>query len=92
MASSKDNPTLISQEEVDVLLNIHELIEGQPESQRSLIDEIKDAILDSGKLTLEEWTSLRERIREIEALVPHMDLIINLKSSQDRRTQFLDKA
>lgn len=89
MADSKKG--LISQKEVDDLLNIHDLIEGKRESQMSLIDEIKAAILDSGKLTVEEWRSLRERIREIETLIPHMDLIINLKEAEARRHQILGK-
>jgi len=80
---------LVSQAEVDELLNIHDLIEGKRESQRSLIDEIKEAILDSGKLTVEEWRSLRDRIREIETLIPHMDLIIKLKEAQERRVKIL---
>lgn len=80
---------LVSQAEMDELLNIHDLIEGKRESQRSLIDEIKEAILDSGRLKLEEWRSLRERIREIESLIPHMDLIIKLKEAQERRVKIL---
>lgn len=83
------NGSLISQAEVDELLNIHGLIESEKEEGRSLIDEIKDAILDSGRLTLDEWRSLRERMREIETLIPHMDLIINLKEAQDRRLKIL---
>lgn len=80
---------LVSQAEMDELLNIHDLIEGKRETQRSLIDEIKEAILDSGRLKLEEWRSLRERIREIEGLIPHMDLIIKLKEAAERRTKIL---
>lgn len=83
------NGSLISQAEVDELLNIHGLIESEQEEGRSLIDEIKDAILDSGRLKLDEWRSLRERIKEIETLIPHMDLIIKLKEAQDRRLKIL---
>lgn len=86
MAEAKN---LVSQAEMDELLNIHDLIEGKRETQRSLIDEIKEAILDSGRLKLEEWRSLRERIREIEGLIPHMDLIIKLKEAQERRHKIL---
>ena len=89
----KQNDNLISQAEIDELLAIHELISGggdQPQS-KSLIDEIKDAILDSAKLTLDQWKSLRKRIHEIEVLVPHMDLIIQLKEAQDRRDKILAK-
>ncbi len=86
MAEAKN---LVSQAEMDELLNIHDLIEGKRETQRSLIDEIKEAILDSGRLKLEEWRSLRERIREIEGLIPHMDLIIKLKEAAERRQKIL---
>jgi len=69
---------LLSQQEVDQLLKITELLEEQKES--NLIDEIKDAILDSGKLSLIDWRRLRTRLKEIERLIPHIDLIIELKS------------
>ncbi len=93
MAKSKDPQThqnLISQEEIDELLAIHDLISSgdKPES-KSLIGEIKDAILDSAKLTLDQWRSLRQRIMEIEVLIPHMDLIIQLKEAQERREKIL---
>jgi hypothetical protein len=69
---------LLSQQEVDQLLKISELLKEEKES--NLIDEIKDAILDSGKLSLPDWRRLRKRLKEIERLIPHIDLIIELKS------------
>ena len=71
------NDTLLSQQEVDSLLKINELLEERKES--NLIDEIKNAILDSGKLSLTDWRRLRIRLKEIERLIPHIDLIIELK-------------
>ena len=88
----EENSNLISQAEIDELLAIHDLIDsGKKPESKSLIDEIKDAILDSAKLTLDQWKSLRKRIHEIEVLVPHMDLIIQLKEAQDRRNKILSK-
>ena len=74
------NEDIISQDELDSLLRINEFI--QPENENSLVKELKHAILDSGKLELEQWESLRDHIREIEALVPHIDLIIKLKKEK----------
>ena len=75
-----EDKNLISQDEVDELFKIHDLIsDKKEEKQTSLIEEIKGAILDSGKLTITEWKSLRKRIREIEVLIPHIDMIIQLK-------------
>jgi len=93
MARQKDdkaNQNLISQEEIDELLAIHDLISsGEKPESKSLIGEIKDAILDSARLTLDQWRSLRQRIKEIELLIPHMDLIIQLKEAQERREKIL---
>ena len=82
---------LVSQSEVNEMLRIHEIINPDEKgySSPSLLDEIKDAILDSGKLKLDEWKSLRDKIREIEDLVPHMDMIIRLKEQQDRRERII---
>ncbi|MGL1957364.1 MAG: hypothetical protein OCD00_08625 [Colwellia sp.] len=78
---SKTDPNeIISQAEIDNLLHINELIEAQGEN--SLIDELKQAILDSGKLELAQWQSLREHLHEIEQLIPHIDLIIKLKKEK----------
>ncbi|WP_286235121.1 hypothetical protein [Thalassotalea sediminis] len=68
---------IISQHDLDELLRINEFIEQQDEN--SLVSELKQAILDSGKLELNQWRSLRDHIREIEELIPHIDLIIKLK-------------
>lgn len=67
----------LSQNEVDSLLM--RFISKQVE-QKTLIDEIKEALLDSAKLSLVEWHELRDRIREIEEVVPHIDAIIKFKS------------
>lgn len=73
----------IDQNELDQLLLINGfLTEDVPGGKKSLIDEIQDAMLDSGKLSLREWRALRERLREIERLIPHIDLIIQLKSQR----------
>ena len=71
---------LISQADLDDLLRISEFIEQQDEN--SLVSELKRAILDSGKLELVQWQSLRDHIREIEELIPHIELIIKLKKEK----------
>lgn len=75
---------LLSQDEINDLLTINGFISDRTE-KTSLIDEIKNAILDSGKLTLVEWKSLRARLKEIERLIPHIDLIIELKQKVEKR-------
>lgn len=75
-----DNQEIISQADIDSLLHINELIE-QDEND-SLVCELKHAILDSGKLELLQWESLRNHLREIEELIPHIDLIIKLKKER----------
>ena len=79
MTKSTDEE-IISQAELDRLLRINEFIEFDRED--SLVNELKHAILDSGKLELEQWESLREHLREIETLIPHIDLIIKLKKEK----------
>jgi hypothetical protein len=74
---------IISQAELDNLLRINEFIEQVDEN--SLVSELKLAILDSGKLELTQWESLRDHIREIEELIPHIDLIIKLKKERPPR-------
>ena len=80
----------ISQNEIDDLLTIADFIEQKDKKQKqsSLIEEIKSAILDSGKLSLNEWNALRRKLHEIETLIPHIDLIIRLKEQK----QMIDKA
>jgi len=73
----------ISQEDLDELLRINEFI-GQKD-ENSLVSEIQSAILDSGKLELSQWQALRDHIREIEELIPHIDLIIQLKKQHRRK-------
>lgn len=68
---------ILSQADLDDLLRINEFIEQHDE--KSLVSELKMAILDSGKLELEQWQQLRSQIMEIEQLIPHIDLIIKLK-------------
>lgn len=68
---------IISQADLDELLHINEFIEQHDND--SLVSELKHAILDSGKLELAQWEVLRDHLREIEALIPHIDLIIKLK-------------
>ena len=74
MAQTKD---IISQADIDKLLHINEFIEQQ--QNNSLVSELKQAILNSGKLELSQWQALRSHIQEIEELIPHIDLIIKLK-------------
>jgi len=71
---------IISQTDLDSLLRINEFI--RDEDENSLVAELKRAILDSGKLELGQWESLRDHIREIEGFVPHIDLIIELKKEE----------
>ena len=77
------NPTL-DQGELDLLLRMNGLLDESTSDRRSLVDEIKIAILDSGKLNLREWRSLRERLAEIELLIPTIDTIIRLKSERGK--------
>lgn len=77
MGKANKSEQIISQEDIDSLFRINELIETDDKS--SLVEELKQAILNSGKLELEQWQSLREHLGEIEALIPHIDLIIKLK-------------
>lgn len=81
MVTKKNNETdIISQDDIDSLLRINEFIE--PDDENSLVEELKQAILDSAKLELDQWQTLREQLREIEVLIPHIDLIIKLKKEK----------
>ena len=75
-----DTNELISQEEIDKLLRIDEFINKN--GQQSLLSELKKAILDSGKLELQQWQLLRDQLAEIEELIPHIDLIIKLMNER----------
>jgi len=78
---------LLTQDEMDSLLS--GFVSDDESGSENLIDEIYDAILDSGKLSLMQWVKLRERLRQIEELIPHIDLIIRLKSKNEKkRTDF----
>ncbi len=78
---------LLTQDEMDSLLS--GFVSEDDSSHENLIDEIYEAILDSGKLSLMQWVKLRERLRQIEELIPHIDLIIRLKSKNEKkRTDF----
>jgi hypothetical protein len=73
-----NNKNLLTQNEINDLLAINNLINEKKDSG-SLVDEIKFALLNSGKLSLRDWKSLREQLREIEILIPHIDMIVQLK-------------
>ncbi len=76
-------PATVSQEEIDQLLRLSGfLADDAVGGRRSLIDEIEEAILDSGKLSLTEWITLRSRLREVERLAPTIDAIIALKQKR----------
>jgi hypothetical protein len=72
----------LDQNELDELLLLNGFLteDSADGTRKSLLDEIRDAVLDSGKLSLPEWRALRDRLKEIERLIPHIDLIIDLKS------------
>ncbi len=78
MTKKKDE--IITQEELDKLLMLNDFIEQN--DKHSLVNELKQAILDSGKLELKQWLALRDQLREIETLIPHIDLIIKLKKEE----------
>jgi len=79
MATDKE-VEILSQADLDELFSINEFIGKQ--DKHSLVSELKMAILDSGKLELEQWRLLRVQLREIEELIPHIDLIIKLKKDK----------
>jgi len=80
MAKVNTKENIISQDDIDSLLRISEFIE--PDDENSLVEELKHAILDSAKLELEQWQTLRDHLGEIEELIPHIDLIIKLKKEK----------
>ena len=82
---AKEKEIVVSQDEIDDLMAIADFIDGKKSTdEHSLIEEMKSAILDSGKLTLKEWHTLRRRLHEIEDIIPHIDLIIRLKEQRNR--------
>ncbi len=80
MAKVNTKEDIISQDDIDNLLRINEFIE--PDDESSLVEELKQAILDSAKLELDQWQTLRDHLGEIEELIPHIDLIIKLKKEK----------
>ncbi len=85
VANPHPERTILDQSELDQLLLINGLLgDAGSAGGKSLIDEIRDAVLDSGKLSLREWRALRDRLKEIERLIPHIDLIIELKTQRRR--------
>ncbi len=74
---------IISQDELDTLLSINGFLSKDENQKTDLITEIHEAILDSGRLSLEEWTALRDKLSDIERLIPHIELIIQLKRTKD---------
>jgi len=84
-SAAADHHDTLTQEEVDQLLRLSGFLDQPDQADRhSLLDEIKDAVLDSGKLSLEEWVRLRHQLKELERLIPHIDLIIQLKQARKR--------
>ncbi|MFT5162872.1 MAG: hypothetical protein ACI9FJ_001452 [Alteromonadaceae bacterium] len=81
MATKNNSHEIISQADLDDLLHINEFI--HQDDNDSLICELKQAILDSGKLELGQWEALRAHLREVEELIPHIDLIIKLKKERN---------
>ncbi len=83
IAKPEEEPAL-SQDEVDRLLKFSGMLTEGNDSV-SLVDEIKTAILDSGKLSLTEWMAMRNRLKEIEQLIPIIDVIIRIKQEMRPR-------
>lgn len=76
----------LDQGELDELLRINGFLADDGKvSGKTLVDELHEAILDSGKLTLRQWKDLRSRLQEIERLIPHIDLIITLRERRADR-------
>ncbi len=81
--SGPDN--VLAQQELDDLLRIHDLIAEGEKTGTALVDELENAILDNGKLSLAQWRALRDKRKAIERLVPHLDLIIELRERRGVR-------
>lgn len=74
-----DISNLLSQADIDELIQIQDFLGSKKSATRSMITEIRSAILDSGRLRLDEWRGLRNGLRELEELIPVIDMIIKLK-------------
>jgi len=81
--SEPDN--VLAQQELDDQLRIHDLIAEGEKIGTALVDELENAILDNGKLSLAQWRALRDKRKAIERLVPHLDLIIELRERRGVR-------
>ena len=66
-----DPDNSLAQSELDDLLRIHGLLAEGEKNGVALIDELENAILDSGKLSLAQWRALRDKLKAIERLIPH---------------------
>jgi len=75
---------VVSQDQIDNLLQLSEFIGTKKGATRKLIKEMRAAILDSGKLSVDEWRVLRKGLAEIEELLPVIDMIIRLKDDEIR--------
>lgn len=76
----------LAQQELDELLAIHDLLAEGEKNGTALVDELENAILDSGKLSLAQWRVLRDKLKAIERLIPHIDLIIELRERRGVRS------
>lgn len=70
----------LDQSDIEELFKLSEFIQSRKDKNNSLLQEIKRCILDSGKLSGLEWEQLRDNLRDIEQMIPTIDLIIKLKS------------
>ncbi len=82
-----ESDNALAQSELDDLLRIHGLLGEGDKNGVALIDELENAILDSGKLQLAQWRALRDKLKAIERLIPHIDLIIELRERRGVRGQ-----
>ncbi len=76
--------SLLTQSDLDSVLG-NFLNEDKNSNEISLIDEIKEAILNSGRLSYREWKSLRGRVKEISEMLPHIEFIISLKQQKKNK-------
>jgi hypothetical protein len=77
-----DEIQLLCQDDIDELIQISGLLDSRKNAGKSLYSEICKAILDSGKLDLDEWRALHSSIDEIVTLMAHIELIIKLKEEE----------
>ncbi len=82
--ATKKAEQAITQDVLDELIQINEFIVRREGVNNSLVNEIEEAVLDSAKLSTEEWMALLKGIKEIEALIPHVEFIIKLKKKHQQ--------